>query len=565
MYLHHSLLDGSDYKSSRPGLNLSGGIHHRAKFTMLLSTSFSLLALSLLTGTEARALAKKSIKWSQCEELNKNISTLTEALGPFTSFECGTLPVPLDYTDDNSPPLDLDLFRVKATKEPVLGTVLFNPGGPGGAAGDNFPPAAADLRNIVGEQYHLVSWDPRGTGRTIPFNGTGLLNIYAGSSPQKRDFSLATVNTTDLWLTSGWDVAGQMAESVVSDNEETGSLIGTVFVARDMLEMVDALCEDGMLRFYGWSYGTVLGSYFATMFPDRVERMVLDANLDPADYRDGHWGDSLHDADKTFTAFLEACIENKEECALAEFLQVNSTQDLFDGINLLIEPLAANVTDVTTLVTLIEAKGLILSQLYWPSQWPALAQTLAAVMNATSEDASTESDSASTEETTWIYDQAVYSIFGIRGSDATWKPTSAEELLPQIEYQANLSGFSDTWYFNIDVSSRWKLPAKERFSGNFTAQTKHPILYVNSEYDPVTPLVAAQRASKGFEGSAVLPHSGWGHGLIASPSTCAHKYTQAYFKDGTLPEEDAYCEPDLKPWELAKARNGLMYGPIPSS
>jgi pimeloyl-ACP methyl ester carboxylesterase len=509
------------------------------------------------------------VEWSPCEELNRNLSqsALTTVVGPFEAVECGTLPVPLDYTDPESPPLDLDLFRIKATKEPSLGTVIFNPGGPGGTAGENFPFAASDLRTLIGEQYDLVSFDPRGTGQTIPFNGTDLFNGIEGAM-QKRDVSLPNVNMTEFFLDIGWDAAGLMAESVVAANNETGSLIGSAFVARDMLKMVDALCEDGMLRYYGWSYGTVLGSYFAAMFPDRVERMVLDANLDPADYRDGHWGDSLHDADKTFEAFLDACIENKEDCALTTFLNATSSQEIFDAINSVVTPLVENVTDIASFMSVLSAKSTILPSLYWPSRWPLLAENLVIALNATinpDETTTPDSDTAanSTEPAPWAYDHAVYSIYGIRGSDTTFKPQSAEEYLPQVAYQSSVSGFSDAWYFNTWISARWKMPAKEQFYGEFKAKTKNPILYVNGEYDPVTPLVAAQRASKGFEGSRVLSHGGYGHGAIADPSKCVHEYVRKYFEEGKMPEEGAKCEEaDLGPWELAKVREGRMMGAL---
>lgn len=48
--------------------------------------------------------------------------------------DCATLKVPLDYTtysDDRT--IKLQLIRVNATKEPVKGSVLYNPGGPGGS------------------------------------------------------------------------------------------------------------------------------------------------------------------------------------------------------------------------------------------------------------------------------------------------------------------------------------------------------------------------------------------------------------------------------------------------
>jgi hypothetical protein len=100
-------------------------------------------------------------------------------------------------------------------------------------------------------------------------------------------------------------------------------------------------------------------------------------------------------------------------------------------------------------------------------------------------------------------------------------------------------------------------------------KTKTPILYVNGAYDPVTPLVNAYNASATFEGSVLLTHSGYGHGLFASPSKCAAAYTQAYFKNATLPPNGTHCEPDLtllQAWKLAVAKaanstaNGITSG-----
>lgn len=55
-------------------------------------------------------------------------------------------------------------------------------------------------------------------------------------------------------------------------------------VARDMVKIVDALREDGLLRFWGISGGTIMGATFAAMFPDRVDRVVLDGVADSEEY-----------------------------------------------------------------------------------------------------------------------------------------------------------------------------------------------------------------------------------------------------------------------------------------
>ena len=95
------------------------------------------------------------------------------------------------------------------------------------------------------------------------------------------------------------------------------------------------------------------------------------------------------------------------------------------------------------------------------------------------------------------------------------------------------------------------MPAAERYWGDFNVTTKTPILYVNGQYDPVTPLANAFNASHSFQGSSVLQHSGYGHGLFASPSECAARYVRAYFLNGSLPANGTECTPDqtlLQTW-----------------
>lgn len=69
--------------------------------------------------------------------------------------------------------------------------------------------------------------------------------------------------------------------------KELGELVGTAFVARDINAIFDALDEDGYIRYWGFSYGTVLGATLAAMFPDKTDRMVLGGNINPIDYYHG--------------------------------------------------------------------------------------------------------------------------------------------------------------------------------------------------------------------------------------------------------------------------------------
>ena len=51
--------------------------------------------------------------------------------------------------------------------------------------------------------------------------------------------------------------------------------------ARDM-DSIRAALGQQKISYFGYSYGTYLGQVYATLFPGRVRRMVLDSIVDPA-------------------------------------------------------------------------------------------------------------------------------------------------------------------------------------------------------------------------------------------------------------------------------------------
>ena len=513
-----------------------------------MSFSSALAALSVVATVSANGISFTSrqagMTWRACPEVNAAITSSNGIEG--VPVDCATLSVPLDYTSSSSSSLDLDLFRVNATQEPVLGSVLINFGGPGGAGGENLPLLAKEMAANIGPQWNLVSWDPRGTGKTIPFDCGDAAALPPTRKRQAN--ALVNANLTEYFLNGGWESITYIADACAANATaaENGQYISTAFVARDMIEIVDALGEDGRLRYYGWSYGTALGSYVAAMFPDRVERIVLDGNLNPLNYQAGHYGDFLVDADSAFNAFLEECLANAEECSLATYANATSTSDMLDVINAALLPLSSTAaSSVVAFSSYSAVQQIVFGALYYPRNWPSLADTITSLLNGTW-------TPPVPSNTTGTYNLGgIWPILGIRGSDATFRTNDSAEYLARVQYQDTVSDFDTNWPA-MWLNAQWKIYAKERYEGNFSVKTAHPILYVNGQFDPVTPLADARNASSQFEGSAVLAHSGYGHGIVVSPSRCVAGYVQRYFKDGVLPENGTVCEPDNGPWEMSK-------------
>lgn len=358
-----------------------------------------------------------------------------------------------------------------------------------------------------------LSCEHRGTGKTIPFN------CKIGEDPDMEARSvnpiLVETNLTEYLYNGGWEESKSYAESCYDSMKETGEYISTAFVVRDMVNILDALGEDGLLRYWGTSYGTQLGATFAAMFPERVERVLLVGNVNPHDYVSGTYYDTLKDADNAFLGFVTECVHAPELCAAAEFLGEKAT---------VAEVIKQTNTKLQAFLDFPDQRGEnlyesvrreIFGALYNPKKWSDLGKLMAHLFNATSveslveeyeEEVKKEYKGSKSEP----YDEGVNSQFGIQCIDTTWRADSPEEIEEIVKQQGATSTFSDYYYPSTWKCPVWKMEAREIYKGNFTAKTKSPILYINGRWDPVTPLMSAFNSSAGFEGSIVLTHNGYG-------------------------------------------------------
>lgn len=75
---------------------------------------------------------------------------------------CSNLKVPLDYTDSRSnATLDLQLIKIEASKEPVKGSIIMNPGGPGASGIEEISSNGPMYREVFGGQWNVIGFDAR--------------------------------------------------------------------------------------------------------------------------------------------------------------------------------------------------------------------------------------------------------------------------------------------------------------------------------------------------------------------------------------------------------------------
>ena len=188
-------------------------------------------------------------------------------------FECGTFEVPYDYSDPDIGQFVLPVKRRLADDpEHRIGSLLINPGGPGGSALEWAEYADSVFSGSLLEVFDIVAWDPRGVGESQPaVDCVDTFDDYFALDPSPDD----PAETQALI-----DGARAFAQGCEQRSGDILDHVATVDAASDMDVLRRALGED-TISYLGFSYGTQLGATWATLFPETVRAAVLDAAIDP--------------------------------------------------------------------------------------------------------------------------------------------------------------------------------------------------------------------------------------------------------------------------------------------
>ncbi|KAI4180539.1 MAG: hypothetical protein LQ346_006967, partial [Caloplaca aetnensis] len=252
-------------------------------------------------------LPRPKINWFSCQEKTS------------IPLICGSLMVPIDYTNASSTSLmRLSMAKLNASKQPKQGTILLNPGGPGQSGRDFLAGEfGAALQVVTGGGYDLIVslLFHSGTGSTIPFS------CFSNDSARANYNFKAPLylNSSDTAIGAVRAARAVLAKSCQMNAGGSGELLGTGYVARDMIQIVDALDDDhGSLNYWGFSYGSALGATVAAMFPTRMGKVVLDGVVNPLDYFSGRDVSQLTATDVSFHGFFTGCVANPEMCVTAQ-------------------------------------------------------------------------------------------------------------------------------------------------------------------------------------------------------------------------------------------------------
>lgn len=239
--------------------------------------------VGLPTSAQAEADAVLSIRWTPCR--NGDLAAY--------DLECGSLQVPLDHARPAGERITLALTRRLHTSATYKGVLLTNPGGPGGS-GLSLPALSDSVPGGAGAAYDWIGFDPRGVGASTP-------SLHC--SPHYFGYDRPSYVPTRRWITRYWQRKNQRYAASCADTPTERRLLGhltTLDTVRDM-DLVRAALGASTISYYGFSYGTYLGQVYATRYPTRVGRFVLDGVVNSSRV----WYAANLDQDRAFDANMD--------------------------------------------------------------------------------------------------------------------------------------------------------------------------------------------------------------------------------------------------------------------
>ncbi|WP_348786739.1 alpha/beta hydrolase [Leifsonia sp. NPDC080035] len=445
--------------------------------------------------------------------------------------QCATAKAPLDWKNPGAGEIELALIRqtAKGTKQ---GSLLVNPGGPGGS-GYDFVKDSVDYATDDALQSHfdVVGFDPRGVGHSTAvkcYDAAQMDDYLYGITPGVRG--------SDQWISENTTVAKDFGDAC---SAKTGSLlehVDTVSAARD-LDLLRAVLGDTKLNYLGYSYGTYLGAVYADLFPGKTGRLVLDGALDPAASNFDVTKVQAEGFESALRAYLKDCLAQKD-CPFS------GTVD--DGMKTISQLLASveqspirnsdgRELGANTLVTAI------IYPLYDATAWSYLSSMFAQVMKGNASAAFTLADGYNSRNSDGTYsDNSTEAFMAINcldyryDADPATMRAQAKDLAAAAPIIGPYMAYGDIGCANWPYTS-----TVER--GPIAAKGSAPILVVGTTNDPATPYVWAKNLASELENGHLLTYKGEGHTAYNKSNSCVNDTVDAFLVDGKLPADGKTC------------------------
>ncbi|WP_055492438.1 alpha/beta hydrolase [Streptomyces sp. TP-A0356] len=515
---------------------------HRISATALAAAAVLLspLLTGCANGPSTRALpvngglSSQKLSWRDCPPpaASEGGGSAPSPLPDGGRWQCATMKAPLNWDNPRSGTIDIALIRVKASGPPSrrIGSLVFNFGGPGGSGVTTLPAFAQDY-GALRARYDLVSFDPRGVGRSagVKCEDDQQLDVYfqQDAIPDNAAELRAYLNNTKQFNNACTQRSGTVLPHVRTTN-----------AARDM-DLMREVLGDAKLNYFGISYGTELGAVYAHLFPKNVGRTVFDAVVDPTLSPEQSALGQARGFQLALDNYARDCTSKSTACPVG-----TTPQDVENRIVKLLRDLENKPIPgiFPRRLTQTAATSGIAQALYSKQFWGYLTAGLQQAYTGDGRVLMLLSDSMNGRNENGQYSNLVPANVSVNCADEKprYTPTDVKAKLPQFRSASRV--FGDFLAWGMLSCTNWPVRGAADHP-NVSATGAAPILVVGNTGDPATPYEGTkkmvQQLGKGV--GVELTYKGQGHGAYDSGNTCVQSTVNGYLLNGKVPSAGTVC------------------------
>ncbi|MCX4589400.1 alpha/beta hydrolase [Streptomyces sp. NBC_01549] len=502
-----------------------------------LALSITVLS-AVLTGcsdnSKSEDLTAQKLSWKDCPAPSESEGggNAPSPLPGGTQWQCATMKAPLDWADPKGATVGIALIRARTSGDQSkrIGSLIFNFGGPGGSGVTTLPAFGEDYTKLR-TRYDLVSFDPRGVGRSagVKCEDDSQLDVFfqQDATPDDPAEQKNLLNNTRAFNAACEKNSGRTLPHVP-----------TTDAARDM-DLMRQVLGDAKLHYFGISYGTELGGVYAHLFPKHVGRAVFDAVVDPTQNPEQSALGQARGFQLALDNFAADCTSKTEPCPIGD-----TPQDVKDRIANLLKDLDSKPIPgvFPRQLTQTEATNGIAQALYSKDFWEYLTEGLDQAYSGDGKVLMLLSDSMNGRNKNGQYSNLVAANISINCVDEKPRYTVSDVQAGLPAFRAASPLFGDFLAWGMLSCTDWAVPGAADHP-DVSAAGAAPILVVGNTGDPATPYQGAKEMVDALgKGVGVeLTYKGQGHGAYDSGNKCVHDAVNGYLLNGTVPPAGTVC------------------------
>ena len=498
-----------------------------------LALSISLSSCTALDGTTngPQPTADSAVAAEFTEYYTQTVSW--RSCGEAQTF-CASIEVPVNWSEPAGEKLKLAVAYRKADIAEPLGSIIFNPGGPGSSGVDWITDSISQLgTEDLRSNFNLVGFDPRGVGQSEPkikcLDSKGTDYFLYGDS------GLALGSKEDIFETR--QRVKKFTEACLENTGENLGFVDTVSTAKD-LDVIRAVFGDAQINYLGFSYGTLIGSTYAELFTERVGRMVLDGAINPLVSDAEQSVLQLKGFDQALKNYLTDCLSSSD-CPFS-----GTVVDAEIRITKLLRQLELNQlpTDSGRELTIWGAVTGLIMPLYSKSWWPALSQAFTEALQGDGTTFLEMADAYNERKQDGSYaTNLMEANVSVSCLDSRQPPDDASMALQNKRVLAASPTLGRYWQFGALACEQWPF-AVVKSPESYRASGSKPIVVIGTTGDPATPYSqAVQLANDVLENATLITYRGEGHTIYGQDNQCVNNAVDAYFIENIVPSEELIC------------------------